>query len=387
MLALLLARRGVPVLLLEEHADFERDFRGDTVHPSTLEVLDAIGLASGLLALPHGEIRAVTLETPEGVMEVARLDRAGGKFPFIAMLPQARFLEYVTREAARFDAFRLEMHAHVHELIEEGGAVRGVRVRTPDGTGWREVRAPLIVAADGRFSRLRTLSGLPSVKSSAPMDVLWLRLPKKPSDPVDPGLFAVGPGGLVVTLTRPDDWQVGLIIAKGGYAAYKAKGLGAVRDAIARIKPFFRDRLDALADWHQIALLSVESSRVTRWHRPGLLLIGDAAHVMTPVGGVGINVAIQDAVAAAELLERPLLEHRVTDADLAAVQRAREWPARVTQWIQGQVQQRVVAPTLASDEAHFRVPFLLRILPRIPLLSNLPARFVARGLGSRLPRR
>ena len=389
MLSLLLARRGVSVHLLEEHADFERDFRGDTVHPSTLEVLDHIGLADDLLKLPHGEMSRFTLETPDGVVEVARLESAGGRFPFVALLPQARFLEYVTAHAAHYPSFQLTMRAHVHELLEEGGAVCGVRVR--DGAGFREFRAPLVVAADGRFSRLRALSGLQTVSSSAPMDVLWFRLPKKESDPADAGLFAVGGGGLVVTLTRPTDWQVGLIIPKGGYAQLKQQGLEAVRTRMARIKPLFADRLDALHDWHQVSLLSVESSRVTCWHRPGLLLIGDAAHVMTPVGGVGINVAIQDAVAAAELLEAPLLAGRVTDADLAAVQDAREWAARVTQFIQRQAQNTIVAPLLATDPEHFRLPLRARVLfallRHLPFLKRIPAHFVARGLGFRLPRR
>ena len=399
VLALLLARRGVPVLLLEAHKDFERDFRGDTIHPSTLEIMEELGLAERLLKLPHSELRGIAVQTADGPFRPVDFTRLPTRYPYIAMMPQARFLEFLTAEAGRYPSFRLVLGANVQELVEEDGAVRGVRYRADDG--WHEVRALLTVAADGRFSRLRHLAGLRPVKTSPPMDVLWFRLPRRPGDPEE-NLAFTGRGHLLGFLQRPEDWQVAYVIPKGGYQEVRAAGLDGLRRSIVAIvgregqvdvsaRPggqapagsaavdWLPGRLDELKDWRQIAVLSVESSRLRRWYRPGLLLIGDAAHVMSPVGGVGINYAVQDAVVAANVLEGPLREGRVRLHDLAEVQRRREWPTRFIQWFQEQAQRRVVATVLRSRQA-LRVPGWVRFLMRLPLLRDLPGRIIAFGL-------
>jgi 2-polyprenyl-6-methoxyphenol hydroxylase-like FAD-dependent oxidoreductase len=373
MLALLLARKGIPVLLLEAHADFEREFRGDTVHPSTIEVLAELGLAERFLELPHRKIRQaqVTADPPLTVS----FDGLPTRFPFVAMMPQARFLEFITAEAARYPSYRLMLGATVRELIEEDGVVRGVRLQAQDG--WHEVRALLTVGADGRFSRLRDLSGLPAVTSSPPMDVLWFRLPRQPSDP-EGAVGKVGAGHLLVMLDRGDVWQVAYLVPKGGYRELHAAGLPALRRTLAELIPWLAGRLDAeLAEWRQTFLLSVESDRLVRWYRPGLLLIGDAAHTMSPVGGVGINYAIQDAVAAANLLSEGLLAGRLSLRQLAAVQRRRELPTRVIQAIQTQIQNRVLAPALNPGRG---APDLLPLLARVPLVRQLPPRIMAMGI-------
>ena len=378
VLALLLARKGVPVVLLEAHEDFDRDFRGDTVHPSVMELMDEIGLAERLLKLRHSKIRSATLMTPDGPITGLDFKRLRTRFPYITMLPQAKFLEFITDEAKRYPEFRRLMDARVEELIEEGGEARGVRYR--DEKEWREVRATLTVGADGRGSRVRHLSGLDEtmVKTSPPMDVLWFRVPRKPEDPEGVvGRFGRGHG--VVMLDREDQWQCGFIILKGSYKEVRAAGLEALRKSIAETVPEFADRLEHLKEWKQISMLSVESSRLRKWHRPGLLLIGDAAHVMSPVGGVGINYAIQDAVVAANVLTEPLRKNEVTTKQLAEVQRQREWPTRVIQAIQTGAQRTILANALKSDQP-FRLPLLARILLRTPFLRDLPARIIAFGV-------
>jgi 2-polyprenyl-6-methoxyphenol hydroxylase-like FAD-dependent oxidoreductase len=293
LLALLLARRGIAVALLEAHADFDRDFRGDTVHPAILEILDEVGLAERALELPHAKIR---VGTPPGGGFTVPFEDLRTRFPYIAMLPQARFLEFLTAEASRYPAFRLVMRANVREVVDEGGVVRGVRYQGVDG--WHEVRAHLTVGADGRFSRLRRLSGLPApIKTSQPIDVLWFRLPRAPGDPVGVQGRLGGGAGLIL-LERGDAWQIGYLLPKGGYQALRATGLDSLRGRIGERLPFLAGRLELLHGWHDFSLLSVESDRLPRWYRPGLLLIGDAAHVMSPVGGNGINYAVQDAAAA-----------------------------------------------------------------------------------------
>ncbi|HEY0377164.1 MAG TPA: FAD-dependent oxidoreductase [Pyrinomonadaceae bacterium] len=376
VLALLLARRNVPVVLLEAHDDFDREFRGDTVHPSVMEIMDHLGLADGLLRLRHSKIRSFTFTTPGGPVRLADLARLDTKFPFIAMIPQAKFLEFITEEAKHYPHFQLTMGARVEELIEEGGVVRGVRYRERDG--WHEVRAPLTVGADGRGSRLRHLAGVESVKTSPPMDVLWFRLPRFETD-AEGAMGRFSRGCLVIMLDRADEWQMGYVIFKGSYQELRAKGLEAFRKALAEAVPELGDRVELLTDWKQVSILSVESSRVRRWHIPGLLLIGDAAHVMSPIGGVGINYAIQDATVAHNVLARPLLAGKVEEKDLAEVQRRREWPTRVIQRFQTIIQQRVVAAALSAGRT-FRLPLALRILLKIPGLRNIPARLIAFGL-------
>ncbi|HEY7422813.1 MAG TPA: FAD-dependent oxidoreductase [Gemmataceae bacterium] len=377
VLGLLLARGGVPVTLLEAHPDFDRDFRGDTVHPPTLELLAQLGLADRLHALPHSKVRVLQLRTKTRTFTLANLGRLRIPFPYVMILPQAKLLQLLTDEARRFPHFRLVMRANVQRLVEADGAVRGVCYRDPENN-WHEVRADLTVAADGRFSKVRHLAGIEPVKSAPPMDVVWFRLPRKPADAAESAALYTGGGRFAVVLDRGEEWQVGYVILKGSFAAVKAAGVGALRQGLADLIPWLADRVEQLHGWEQVAVLNVESSRVERWHKPGLLLIGDAAHVMSPVAGVGINVAIQDAVAAANLLTGPLRRGTVTEADLAAVQKEREYAVKVVQRIQQVIQDRIAAPGL--DVGHeFRPPWWLRLITSVPGLRNLPARLLAFG--------
>lgn len=376
MLALLLARKNIPVILLEAHDDFDRDFRGDTIHPSVLEILDQLGLAARLLELRHAKLRTATFMTPDGPLTVADFGRLKTKFPFIAMIPQVNFLEFIVHEAKQYPAFQLTMNARVEELIEEDGVVRGVRYRQKDG--WHEVRASLIVGADGRGSRMRHLTGMEPEKTSPPMDVLWFRLPRKPTDPE--GILArFSRGHFIVMLDRLEEWQVAYVILKGSYRQIKAAGIEALRESIAETVQEFADRAEHLNDWRQVSILSVESSRLRQWYLPGLMLIGDAAHVMSPIGGVGINYAIQDAVVAANVLTGPLQRGEVRISDLREVQRQRERPTRVIQWLQSVVQRRIIAVALSSNQV-LRLPLIVRVLLRIPILRALPARIIAFGV-------
>jgi 2-polyprenyl-6-methoxyphenol hydroxylase-like FAD-dependent oxidoreductase len=376
VLALLLARKGTPVMLLEAHEDFDRDFRGDTIHPSVLEIMDELGLADSLLELRHSKLRSATFMTPDGPVTVADFSRLKTRFPYIAMLPQAHFLEFITGEAKRYPNFQLVMGASAQELIEEDGVTHGVRYRSHDG--WHEVRALLTVGADGRASRVRRMAHFEPIKTSPPMDVLWFRWPRRPDD--GEGILArFGRGHALVMLDRLEEWQVGYVILKGSYQQIRTAGLEALRRSIAEMAPEFADRTEHLKDWDQVAVLSVESSRCPRWYRPGLLLIGDAAHVMSPIGGVGINYAIQDAVVAANVLGDLLAAGQVRVDDLRRVQQEREWPTRVIQWIQNQLQQRVIAAALRSNQA-LQLPLLLRLLLRVPILRDLPARIIGFGV-------
>src|SRR6266481_6088472 len=378
ILALLLARRGVPVTLLEQHKDFDREFRGDTIHPSVMEILDQIGLAEKLHRIPHTKISGPTLQFANGPFRPFDLGRLKTRFPYILMIPQVRFLEFITTEAAKFSQFTLVMHASVNRLVEEDGVVRGVRYLAPDGL--HELRATLTVGADGRFSLLRHLAGFEPVKTSPPMDVLWFRLPKLPGEPeVTGGAFGgIGRGQIFILLERNDYWQAGLVFPKGEYQQLRAAGVESVRSSIAQIEPRFAPHAESLADWHQITLLSVESSRCLLWHKPGLLLIGDAAHVMSPVGGVGVNYAIQDAVVSANVLTKPLKTGRVSDGDLAEVQRQREWPTRVIQSTQSFMQRRIIAGALNTGQAG-NVPWQLRLFAKIPIVRDIPPRLIAFG--------
>ncbi|HEU0114744.1 MAG TPA: FAD-dependent oxidoreductase, partial [Thermomicrobiales bacterium] len=302
MLGLLLARAGLDVLVLEKHGDFFRDFRGDTIHPSTLELLDQLGLAERFLRLPHSEVATLMFPVPSGPPLAFTFRRLKTRFPFIAFVPQWDFLDFITDEAKRYPGFRLEMNAEATDLIQDNGVVRGVRYRTPDGA--REARARLTVGADGRSSRTREAAGLRLVETAAPIDVFWFRLSRRPEEPV--ALVArVAPGRFGVLIDRGDYWQVGYLIPKGGADAIRAAGLAAFRQSVAALFPDLADRVDELRQWDQAKLLTVQSNRLARWWKAGYLAIGDAAHAMSPVGGVGINVAIQDAVVAANTLWRP----------------------------------------------------------------------------------
>jgi 2-polyprenyl-6-methoxyphenol hydroxylase-like FAD-dependent oxidoreductase len=373
VLALLLARKGIAVTLLEMHKDFDRDFRGDTLHPSIMEIMDEIGLADRLLQLPHAKMRTMTAPTTMGPVQVADLGRLKTKFPFITMMPQAQFLDFIAAEARRYPNFQLVMGAMVDELIEDGGVVRGVRYR---GDGVYEVRASLTVGADGRFSRLRKLAGFESIKASPPMDIVWLRLPRKATDG-EGGMGRFGRGHLLVKLDRGEEWQLGYVILKGTYQKLRETGVEALRQSLVELDPALADRVDLIKDWKDVAFLSVAADRLPRWHKPGLLLIGDAAHVMSPVGGNGINYAVMDAVAAANALAGPLKAGRVTENDLARVQRAREWPTRIIQAFVNALQENLIASVLDPNKPPFQVPGFLRW----PVLRDLAPHLFGFGIG------
>jgi len=378
MLSLLLARRGISVTLLEMHKDFDREFRGDTIHPSTLEILDQIGLADKLHEIPHTKISGPTIKFADGAFRPFDLGRLKTRFPYILLVPQVRFLEFITHEAAKYPSFKLVMHANVNRLVAESGIVRGVQYLAPDGA--HEIRSPLTVGADGRFSLLRRLAGFEPIKTSPPMDVLWFRLPKMPSEPeIVGGAFGgIGGGRIFILLERNEYWQAALVFPKGQYQQLHSAGVEAIRESIAEIEPRFAPHAESLTEWHQLTLLSVESSRCPLWHKPGLLLIGDAAHVMSPVGGVGINYAIQDAVVAANVLSAGLKSGRVSDADLAEVQRHREWPTRVIQSVQSFLQRHIIAGALNTAQAG-NVPWQLRLFAKIPVVRDIPPRLIAFG--------
>lgn len=377
MLALLLARKGVDVTLLEAHNDFDREFRGDTIHPSTMEILQQIGLAERLHTLRHTELRKADVVTPLGPVSV-ELSQLKTRFPYIMMLPQAEFLAFLAAEAARFPSFRLLMGARVEELLCEGDTVRGVRYRGADGFG--EVRATLTVAADGRFSKVRKLAGLAPIQTSPPIDVLWFRLSRRPEDG-DTVLGRVQDGHVLIGLFRPDYWQVGYLIPKDAYREIRAEGIEALQRSVAALEPLFESRVGELRDWKQVALLSVEASRLRRWYVPGLLLLGDAAHVMSPVGGVGINYAIQDAVVAANRLAEPLRSGRVTTGELAGFQRRREIPTRLIQALQSAIQKQLLAPSLRAGgvQLPWAVQQLGRLLIQSPRLRRIPVQIMMLG--------
>jgi 2-polyprenyl-6-methoxyphenol hydroxylase-like FAD-dependent oxidoreductase len=377
MLAYLLARAGVDVLVLEKHPDFLRDFRGDTIHPSTLELMHELGVLDEFLALPHQKTWRLTVQIAGESIPFADFSHLPVRCPYIVFMPQWDFLSFLAAGAeARYPAFHLWMCAEVTDVIEEQGRVVGLRVTTPDGP--REVRADLVVAADGRGSVVRERAKLRVRELGAPMDVLWFRLPRHPSDP-DNSMGYFDPGRILVTINRGDYWQCGHVIPKGGDARIRAAGVGTFRDLVASIAPFMRDRIDAIRDWDDVKLLTVRVDRLEAWHRPGLLCIGDAAHAMSPIGGVGINLAIQDAVAAANLLTAPLRAGRVTSEDLARVQARRLFPTRVTQWIQVVAQRRVITPILEGG-GPTRAPLALRLFKYLPILRRLPARLVGMGV-------
>jgi 2-polyprenyl-6-methoxyphenol hydroxylase-like FAD-dependent oxidoreductase len=377
MLGLLLARAGVDVLVLEKHADFLRDFRGDTLHPSTLEVLHELGLLERLLTLPHQKVARINGQFGDLALTVADFSHLSTRCRFVAFMPQWDFLNFLAEAAAHYSTFQLRMQADVTGLIEEAGSVVGIRANTPDGP--LEVRASLVVGADGRHSTVRSHAGLSVEEFGAPMDVLWFRLSRRPGDSVDPvGRFDTG--RIFIMLNRGDYWQCGFVIAKGSCDQIQAKGLPAFRDSVVQLAPFMADRVGDLQDWAAIKLLTVQVDRLRQWYRPGLLCIGDAAHAMSPVGGVGINLAIQDAVAAANLLTDPLRGGRVTTEDLRLVQDRREWPTRMTQRVQLVIQNRVIRQVLSGSD-RLSPPFAIRLIARFPFLSRIPARMI--GLGFR----
>ena len=378
MLGLLLARAGVDVVVLEKHADFLRDFRGDTIHPSTLEILSELGLLDDFLKLPHQKVHALTVQIGDVTVPIADFSHLPTRCKFIAFLPQWDFLNFLAERAARSPRFSLRMRAEVVGLLEEAGRVVGVAVDTPEGR--LDVRALLVVAADGRHSIVREQAHLPIEKLSAPMDVLWFRVSRRSDDP-DTGLGRFQAGRLFVLLNRGDYWQCGFIIAKGTFDDVRRAGLPAFRESVAALIPFAADRVTDIRSWDDVKLLTVLVDQLTTWYRTGLLCLGDAAHAMSPVGGVGINLAIQDAVAGANLLAEPLRRGSLTDGDLRRVQERRAPATRIVQRFQILAQNRVVAPLLQSRARTLRVPFALRLFIWFPWLRRIPARLV--GIGFR----
>jgi len=375
VLALMLARGGVEVTLLEKHGDFLRDFRGDTIHPSTLQVLDELGLAEEFHRLPHRKAYEVGLETDQGPVSLADLRRLPGKYRYIAFVPQWDFLDLIVSEARRYPTFRLLMNAEAHGIVREGDRVRGLRFRTPEGE--REIRAELTVAADGRRSDVRRAALLRPREYGAPMDVAWFRLPRVPSDREDTFL-RVTAGNPMVAINRGTYWQLALMFPKDGFDALKAGGIASLRATVDRLIPFLADRTAQIRGFDDVSVLRVELNRLRRWHRPGLLCIGDAAHAMSPVFGIGVNLAVQDAVAAANLLGPALLRGEpIPESLLARVQRRRAFSAAVVQYAQMLVQNRIIRPALGGSSRPVRLP---PGLSRVPVLGGAIARLLSVGV-------
>jgi 2-polyprenyl-6-methoxyphenol hydroxylase-like FAD-dependent oxidoreductase len=375
MLGLLLARAGIDVVVLEKHGDFLRDFRGDTVHPSTMQVMHELGLLDAFLALPHSEVRSLGVQIGESFFEIADFSHLPTRCRFVAFMPQWDFLDFLAAEAKRYPTFRLLMHTEATGLLREGDRMVGVSALGPDGT--RDILAELVIGADGRHSTLRDSAGFEVVDRGAPIDILWLRLSKQASDPGQT-LGRVDTGRIFIMLDRDDYWQCAFVIPKGGIDDVHARGLDAFRAEITGLAPFLRDRVHELATWDDVKLLTVAVNRLDTWYRPGLLFIGDAAHAMSPVGSVGINLAIQDAVAAANVLVPRMRQGAATLDDLRAVQRRRERPTRLTQRMQIAIQNRVISNVLRGTTTP-KPPWAVRILGRYPALRRLPARIVGMG--------
>ncbi len=377
MLGFLLARAGVKVAVLEKHADFLRDFRGDTIHPSTLELMYELGLLDEFLKLPHSRVERLGGQVGDTTIRLADFSHLPTHCKFIALMPQWDFLDFLAEHGRKYPAFDLHMKTEATDLIEEGGRVVGVRAASPEGE--LEFRADLTVGCDGRHSTLRARAGFKVEDIGAPMDVLWFRVSRRPGDTTET-FGHMETGRMMVMLNRTDYWQCAYIIPKDGYGAVKAEGLDAFRKNVVFMSPFLSDRLGEIKSWDDVKLLTVAVDRLPRWHEPGLLCIGDAAHAMSPIGGVGINLAIQDAVATANILAAPLKQGRVTEALLEAVQRRRTMPMRVIQWLQVAVQKNVLGAVLKGTTRP-KPPFAAKLLNLFPLLQRLPARVI--GLGVR----
>jgi 2-polyprenyl-6-methoxyphenol hydroxylase-like FAD-dependent oxidoreductase len=376
MLAYLLARAGIEVVLLEKHADFLRDFRGDTIHPSTLELMGELGLLADFLKLPHQEVTTVSAFFGQREYTLCDFSHLPTRCKFLAFMPQWDFLNFLADRGKRYAKFDLRMQSEATDLIEENGRVGGVIAQAPQGR--IEIKAHLTVGCDGRHSLTRARSRLPGRDLGAPMDVLWFRLPKKGTDhPHTMG--RVGVGHMLVLLDRGDYWQCAYVIRKGSLEETRRAGLAALRESIVGLMPRFADRVDTLQDWEQIKLLSVAVDRLEKWYRPGLLCIGDAAHAMSPIGGVGINLAVQDAVAAANILWQPLASENVQLQDLDRVQERRMFPTRVIQAIQLFLQEKLIAKVLRAGTP-LEAPSALRLVSSMALLQRLPARLIGMGV-------
>jgi 2-polyprenyl-6-methoxyphenol hydroxylase-like FAD-dependent oxidoreductase len=374
MLAFLLARSGIPVIAMEKHADFLRDFRGDTVHPSTLEMMHELGLLEEFLQLPHSVVRQISLQIGEDRLIIGHFDHLPVHCKFIALMPQWDFLNFLADHGRRYPTFDLHMQTEAVDLIEENGRVVGVRARTMQDAV--EIRADLVVGCDGRHSTIRAKADLKSDDYGAPMDVMWFRLSRKPSDSEET-FGHIEDGRMMVMLNRTDYWQCAYVIPKGTADEVKQAGLDKFRKTVAEMSPFASDRVNEIESWDTVKLLTVAVDRLRRWYRPGLICIGDAAHAMSPIGGVGINLAVQDAVAAANILAEPLRRRAVTIETLRAVQRRREFPTRFTQRLQILVQNNIIGPALMGRRP--KAPLFMKML-QWPLLRRIPGRLLALGI-------
>ena len=376
MLGFLLARAGIDVIVIEKHKDFLRDFRGDTIHPSTLELMYELGLLDEFLKLPHQEVSRLTFQVGAERIPMVDFSHLPTRCKFVALMPQWDFLDFLAKQGKRYPQFHLRMEAEATGLIVEGDRVTGLRAKTPDGD--IEIQATLVVGCDGRHSTIREGADFTVDDIGAPIDVLWFRLSRKASDTEDT-TGHIEAGAMIVMLNRGDYWQCAYVIPKGGIEAVKREGLPAFRDRVVALSPFVRDRVGELKSFDDIKLLTVTIDRLRQWHRPGLLCIGDAAHAMSPVGGVGVNLAVQDAVATANILAGPLRAGTVTAEHLAAVQQRRTFPMRVIQRMQVIVQDKLLSPALASREQP-KPPFVMRLIQWFPMLRRIPARIVGIGV-------
>jgi len=375
MLGFLLARMGADVVVLEKHGDFLRDFRGDTIHPSTLQLMFELGLLSDFLSRPHQEVREVAGNIGGHQVKLGDFTHLPTHSKFLALMPQWDFLNFLVEHGRQYSGFNIRMSTQATGLIEEGGRVVGLAANGPEGP--LEIRTPLVIAADGRHSVLRERARLPVRDLGAPMDVLWLRMSRRAGDP-EQTLGYIAPGKLFVMLNREDYWQCGYIIPKGALDGMKSAGIERFREEIAALEPVLRDRVSELRDWNDVSLLTVKVDRLEQWWKPGFLCIGDAAHAMSPIGGVGINLAVQDAVAAANILGTKIVARTVSVHDLAAVQRRRMFPTRLTQGLQLLIQNNVVRQVLASKDS-FPVPWPVKLMQRWAWLRRIPARIIGVG--------
>ncbi len=376
MLGYLLGRAGVDTIVLEKHADFFRDFRGDTVHPSTLQVMDELGLIDDFLKIKHDRIAKMDGYFGEHTLRIADITRTPAKYPFIAFMPQWDFLNFLRDKGQRFPHLKVMMHTEATDLVRAGTQVTGVKAMTEQGP--IEIRADLVVACDGRHSVVRPAAGLEVQDIGAPMDILWFRIAKGPETE---SVFArLEPGKMMVTIDRGDYWQCAYVIAKNHFDEVKGRGIDAFRAEVARLAPILAAHIDDLKSWDDVKLLTVAINRLTRWHLPGLLCIGDAAHAMSPVGGVGVNIAVQDAVATANLLAAKLQKGPVSEDDLDAVRQRREFPMRVTQGLQVVMQNNIISRALAPGNQPLTPPLAMRLVNALPWLQGLTARLLAIGV-------
>lgn len=377
MLGYLLGRAGIEVVVLEKHADFFRDFRGDTVHPSTLEVMDELGLIDGFLKLPHQRLQKLDGLFGSTPVRIADLGRLNIKYPFIAFMPQWDFLNFLREAGRRFASLEVMMSTEAVDLIRRGETIAGVRAKTPDGI--IEIEADLTIACDGRHSTVRERAGLAVEEIGAPMDVLWFRAGRK-ADETENVFARVESGKMMITFDRGDYWQCAYVIAKGQYEAVKARGLQALLDDVVRMAPILRSGIAEVKSFDDVKLLTVAINRLKRWTRPGLLLIGDAGHAMSPIGGVGVNLAVQDAVATANLLAEKMQHGCPSENDLDVVRRRREFPVKMTQRMQVIVQNKIISGALQGGERPLKVPLIVRLITALPWLQGIPARLLALGV-------